>query len=176
MHQIIHKYCADNSELEHILFTHCQQVAQKALQVIEQHPELNADAKFAEEAAMLHDIGVTLCNAPRIHCYGTHEYVEHGYLGANILQKEHLPKHALVAERHTGTGITVEQITERNLPIPLADYRPVSIEEQIICYADKFFSKTKLNTELSVEHIREKLAKFGEASLAQFDHWHKLFG
>lgn len=176
MNQLIKKYCADNHELEHVLLTHCGQVAQKALEIIKKHPELAADADFVYEAAMLHDIGITQCNAPSIFCFGVHEYVEHGYLGAKILRNENLPKHALVAERHTGTGITAEQIIARKLPIPLADYIPISMEEQIICYADKFFSKTKLDTELTVERIKEKLTKFGEESLAKFDYWHQLFG
>ena len=176
MQQLIRKYCGDNHDLEHVLLVHCGQVAEKALKVIKKHPELSANATFTYEAAMLHDIGITQCNAPLIFCFGTHSYIEHGYLGAEILRKENLPKHALVAERHTGTGITAKQISEQNLPIPLADYSPQSIEEQIICYADKFYSKTKLDTELTVERIREKLSKFGEESLARFDRWHELFG
>ena len=90
---------------------------------------------------MLHDIGIFYCNAPNIHCHGTHTYIEHGYLGAELLRNEGFPKHALVAERHTGTGITIEQIIREDLPIPERDYCPQSIEEKIVCYADKFYLK-----------------------------------
>ena len=88
---------------------------------------------------------------------------------------EGLPRHALVAERHTGTGLSLKQIIEQNLPVPHRDMRPVSIEEQIICFADKFFSKTHLGEERDFEQARRKLEKFGEESLNQFDKWGKMF-
>ena len=111
---IIAKYCDGNAELQSVLLTHSRQVADRALAILAEHPEWvesgEVDPVFVEEAAMLHDIGVVLCNAPKIYCMGTHSYIEHGYLGAEILRKEGLPKHAGVAERHTGTGITIEQL------------------------------------------------------------------
>ena len=133
------------------------------------------DPVFVEEAAMLHDIGVVLCDAPKIHCLGTHAYIEHGYLGAEILRQEGLPKHADVAERHTGTGITYEQIIREQLPIPLQDYTPRTLEERLICYADKFFSKTKLNKEKTIEQAILSLSKFGEEGVRRFIHWSEMF-
>jgi uncharacterized protein len=53
--------------------------------------------------------------------------------------------------------------------------QPVSIEEQIICFADKFFSKTKLDREKSVEQARRSLEKFGAEGLVTFDAWCKQF-
>ena len=97
---------------------------------------------------MLHDIGIIYCNAPKIYCNGPHKYIEHGYLGAELLRAEGFPKHALVAERHTGTGITIEQVEREELPIPERDYCPQSLEEKIICYADKFYSKSHLGEEV----------------------------
>lgn len=174
--EIIKRYYVPESELYHILITHSEQVRNKALEVVRRHPELNADAQFIAEAAMLHDIGIFLTNAPGINCKGTHQYIEHGYLGADILRKESLPKHALVCERHTGTGISIENIIENKLPLPQRDLIPISIEEKIICYADKFFSKTKLNQEYSIEKIRHQLSKFGENQTATFMQWHEQFG
>ncbi len=176
MIDLLHSFCEGNDALAHILTVHSTQVAEKALRVLDAHPELGADRAFVYEAAMLHDVGVVQCSAPRIHCFGVHHYVEHGYLGAAVLRELGYTRHALVAERHTGTGITAEQIVSQNLPIPMGDYRPVSIEEQVVCYADKFFSKTKLDTELTVERIRENLARFGDESVAKFDAWHEVFG
>jgi uncharacterized protein len=49
--------------------------------------------------------------------------------------------------------------------------QPVSIEEEIICFADKFFSKTRLKTEKTVEQARRSLEKFGEEGLKKFDAW-----
>jgi len=172
---IIEKYYQPGTELHHILITHSRQVRDKALQVLDIHPGLQADRQFIEEAAMLHDIGIFLCNAPRIHCNGTHHYLQHGYLGAEILIREGYPRHALVCERHTGVGISLQQITERDLPLPHRDMRPVSLEEQIICYADKFYSKTELHTEHSLERIYHSLSHFGSENVQIFREWHQRF-
>ena len=146
---LIDKYYSEFPELRHILVTHSRQVADRALSIVDRHPEWEeqglVDRTFIEEAAMLHDIGIIFCHAPKIYCNGPHKYIEHGYLGAELLRQEGLPKHALVAERHTGTGITIEQVEREELPIPERDYCPQSLEEKIICYADKFYSKSHLS-------------------------------
>jgi uncharacterized protein len=176
---IIDKYCAGNEELKLILLTHSRQVADRALEILATHPQWiesgEVDPIFIEEAAMLHDIGVVMCDAPKIHCLGTHAYIEHGYLGAEILRAEGLPKHADVAERHTGTGITMEQIMRENLPIPLKDYSPRTLEERLICYADKFYSKTKLGQDKPMSKIRLHLWKYGSDTVNRFDEMQVLF-
>lgn len=88
---------------------------------------------------------------------------------------EGFPKHALVCERHTGAGLSLQSILEQNLPVPHREMVPLSLEEQIICFADKFFSKTKLDREKSVEKARNSIAKYGEEGLIRFDHWCELF-
>ncbi len=172
---IIRKYYKPDTALYDTLVFHSTAVRDKALTLAARHPELHIDTAFVAEAAMLHDIGIFETNAPNIFCRGTHAYIEHGYLGAELLRREQLPRHALVCERHTGTGLTIEQIVKRQLPVPLRDMRPVSIEEQLICYADKFFSKTHLDDETPPAVIRAKLAKFGKDSVRQFDAWQRLF-
>lgn len=172
---ILAKYYDTDSRLYHILLKHSQNVANKAIRISLRHPDLKADTGFIAEAAMLHDIGIFLTDSPLIECYGTHKYIEHGYLGADILRTEGLPRHALVCERHTGTGLRLEDILAQNLPLPHRDMLPESIEEQIICYADKFFSKSKPDIELPVDKIRKSLAKFGSGVLARFDQWNSRF-
>lgn len=174
MHSILQKYCKDEKQL-HILVTHSRAVADKALEIARRHPELGADEAFIEEAAMLHDIGIVGVNAPAIACIGTEPYICHGILGAEMLRAEGMERHALVCERHTGTGLTLQQIVEQQLPLPHRDMQPQSIEEQIICFADKFFSKTRLDTEKSVEQARRSLEKFGEEGLVKFDAWCERF-
>jgi len=175
-YEIIERYYSRGSELYFLLIKHSEQVRDKALEVAKVHPELGLDSEFVAEAAMLHDIGIFLCNAPRIHCHGECEYIEHGYLGADILRKEGYHKHALVCERHTGTGISLEKIVERGLPLPHRDMLPVSMEEQVICYADKFYSKSELHTTHRIERIRLHLRHFGEENVDTFDRWHRMFG
>lgn len=171
---LIEKYCREDA-LRHILLTHSRAVADKALAIALSHPELHADEVFIEEAALLHDIGIVQVNAPAIACHGTEPYICHGILGAEILRSEGWRRHALVCERHTGTGLTLQQIVEQGLPLPHRDMQPVSIEEQIICFADKFFSKTRLETEKTVEQARRSLEKFGAEGLGKFDTWCEMF-
>ena len=173
--RVIDKYYSDNPPLKDLLILHSRLVADKALKIVDAHPELGADRQFVEEAAMLHDIGIFLTDAAPIHCFGKYHYLCHGYLGADLLRKENLPRHALVAERHTGTGLTLKQIMERNLPVPHREMVPLSMEEKIVCFADKFFSKTRPEEEKTVEQAEHSLARFGEEGVLVFRDWCMLF-
>lgn len=173
--KIIDKYYSGDGDLRTILIIHSQSVARKALQIVSLHPELNLDREFIEEAAMLHDIGIIKTDAPGIKCFGTEPYICHGILGAEMLRPEGLPRHARVCERHTGAGLSLNEIVSQNLPLPHQDFLPETLEEQVICYADKFFSKTHLDREKSVEKAEKSIAKFGEEGLARFKQWEKMF-
>lgn len=172
---VIDKYYSDNPPLKSLLLLHSTLVARKALAIVDSHPELGADRGFVEEAAMLHDIGIFLTDAAPIHCFGKFHYLCHGYLGADLLRGEGLPRHALVAERHTGTGLTLKEIIRRDLPLPHRDMVPVSIEEKIVCFADKFFSKTRPEEEKTVEQAENSLAKFGQEGVEIFSGWCRMF-
>ena len=174
-YSIIDKYYPEDNELKHILVTHSRSVADKALYMARRHPELNLDLQFIEEAALLHDIGIFRTDAAGIHCYGNRPYICHGTIGADLVRAEGYPRHALVCERHTGAGLSLQQIVSEHLPIPHRELVPVTPEEQIICFADKFFSKTHLDREKTVEKARHSLEKYGEEGLKRFDAWTKLF-
>lgn len=139
---LIDKYYPEDNELKHILLKHSRSVADKALAMARKHPELNLDLQFIEEAAMLHDIGIFQTDAEGICCFGKYPYICHGYLGAELVRKEGFPKHALVCERHTGAGLSLQNIIQQDLPVPHREMTPVSLEEQIICFADKFFQSS----------------------------------
>lgn len=168
---LIHKYYADNKPLEDLLLLHSRCVRDKALEVVDNHPELGADRQFVEDAAMLHDIGIFRTNAPGIYCFGTEPYICHGLLGGRLLREEGLDSFARVAERHTGTGLTRETIMRQNLPLPDVDFSPVTVEEQIVCYADKFYSKSHPERCKSLEQVRDMLARFPDANLDRWDEW-----
>lgn len=172
---IIDKYYSHTPELKEVLIVHSEQVCRRALKIVDAHPEFNADRQFVEEAAMLHDIGIIFCNAPKIHCHGNHSYIEHGHLGAELLRKEGFALHAGVAERHTGSGITLDQVIRDNLPLPLRDYCPQTLEEEIICYADKFYSKSHLGEELPYDKVRYNIWRYGYEAVQRFDDWRKRF-
>ncbi len=172
---IISKYYKKDSDLYNLLISHSSDVARKSVEIATRHPELKANIEFLEEAAMLHDIGIFLTDAPLIGCNGIFDYVCHGYLGREILEFNGLPEHGLVCERHTGTGIALNEILKQNLPLPHRDMLPISIEEQIICFADCFFSKTRIGEEKSVDDVRKGLSKFGQSSVDKFDDWCQRF-
>ena len=172
---LIDKYYPEDNELRHILINHSQSVARKALQIVSSHPELHLDAQFVEEAAMLHDLGIFRTDAPGIQCFGSEPYICHGRLGAEILRKEGYERHARVCERHTGAGITCKEIIAQGLPLPHQNFLPETLEEKVICYADKFFSKTHLDREKSIEKAEKSLAKFGEDGVMRFREWERMF-
>lgn len=175
--ELLIKYCGCNRELHSLLTAHSEAVMRKALAIAARHPELVIDTEFTAEAAMLHDIGVVRCDAPSIHCLGSEPYLRHGIIGAAILRGEGLERHARVAERHTGAGITRSEIAEHGLPLPPGDYLPETIEEKLICYADKFYSKSRQpDDEKSLEKIRAQMAAYCAETLARFDAMHAIFG
>lgn len=173
--ELIDTYYSEDNERKHILLVHSRLVAEKALRIADCHPELNLDKDFLYEAGMLHDIGIFLTDAPGIFCFGDQPYICHGYLGADLMRREGYPHHALVCERHTGAGLSLDDIIAQNLPVPHRDMLPVSMEEQVICFADKFYSKTHLEREKTVEKARKSLSYFGDAGLKRFDHWCEQF-
>ena len=158
---IINKYYPENDELRQLLVKHSRQVADRCLQIAKKHKELPVDVQCLEEAAMLHDIGICRCDAPSIHCHGTEPYIRHGVLGGEMLRQEGFERHARVCERHTGTG--------------LPGYEPETLEEQIVCYADKFYSKSAPDHVRSVLETAQSLEKFGHEGVKKFLAWSERF-
>ena len=86
-YEIIDKYYPENTQQRQILVIHSLAVSGKAMKMLDAHPELRLNRSFVKEAALLHDIGIFQTDAPTIQCFGTHPYIAHGYLGAEILRK-----------------------------------------------------------------------------------------
>ena len=172
---IIDKYYNEDNQLRYIFMTHSRLVTKRALKICDLHPEQNLNRRFVEEAAMLHDIGIIKCNAPGIYCFGSEPYLIHGRVGAEMMRAEGYPDHARVCERHTGAGIGKEEIKRLELPLPYEDFLPETMEEKVICYADKFYSKTHPEVEKSISEAEKSLAKFGEDGLKRFKEWKMMF-
>ncbi len=172
---IIEKYYPEDNELRRLLVRHSRDVADKCLAIADRHPELNLDRELLEAGAMLHDIGVFMTNAPGIHCHGTEPYIRHGIIGGELLRKDGHPALARVCERHTGTGLTRKNIYELSLPLPDEDFIPETIEEQVICYADKFFSKANPDRRRDVDQTARSLQKFGNDNVVKFRRWAEMF-
>ena len=152
-------------------------MADKARKAAENVSALKPDLEFIEAAAMLHDIGIFLTNTPQFDCFGERPYICHGILGSELLKEKGHFGLALVCERHVGVGISIEDIRRHHLPLPERDMIPVSIEEQIICYADKFFSKNGNGrpAEKSIPEIIGKLNRYGPEKVRRFESWVKKF-
>lgn len=183
--KIINSIYPEAGQLRDILLTHSRCVAEYACEIAARHSELDIDKDFVYTAAMLHDIGIIKCDADGIQCFGAEPYIRHGILGAQMLREnaaqwgmtaDEIEPFARVCERHTGTGLTRQQIEKRNLPLPHTDLVPETIEEQVICYADKFFSKTRPEERKSLERTLRSLEKFGEEGVRTFMKWHEVFG
>lgn len=173
--KIIDKYYPAGSRLRDIYMKHCRQVADLALQIAEDN-HLPLDPAEIEAAAMLHDIGICLTDAPGIDCFGSEPYLRHGLLGGQLLRSEGVPEiYARVAMRHTGAGLTADDVERFALPLPPGDYMPETLLEKLICYADKFYSKSGDMQRKSLDRVRRSMEKFGGDTPARFEALHRLF-
>ena len=177
---IIERYYTPGNDDYRVLVLHSRQVADLAVALSQRLIDRGVpiDIEFVEESAMLHDIGMCRTDAPGIHCHGTEPYILHGILGRRMLDSMGLYRHGRVCERHTGAGITAAEIIDQHLPIvPPRDLLPESLEEKAVCYADKFFSKSRPEEPAkTLERARQSLAKFGGDTLQRFDELTAIFG
>jgi len=175
--KIIHKYIPPNSKIYPIYITHCHMVTQKSLKIARRLELNESSMRFIEEAAMLHDIGIIKTDTPDLHCVGKLPYLCHGPEGRAILEAEGYPKHALVAERHIGVGLRVVDIIADKSPLPHRDMTPQCVEEEIISYADLFYSKgkKKLWKAKSIDKVRRTVTKWGAHQLSVLEDWIERF-
>jgi len=176
--KIINKHYPEGSLARNIYLPHCQAVTSLALKITRANPSLKADEELIIFGGMLHDIGIFYTDAPEIGCFGKLPYLAHGYMGRALLEVEGLPQIAPVCERHIGVGITIEDIEGRGLQLPVRDMTPQSVEEKIICYADKFYSKSAENLLLpkSMEKVKKSISKHGEEKWKIFEEMMHMFG
>jgi uncharacterized protein (TIGR00295 family) len=84
-----------------------------------------------EAGALLHDIGRSQT-----------QLVNHGYVGAQILEKEGVDGVVLeIVRRHVGAGISAEEAAA--LGFPPGDYIPRTLEQKIVCFSDKLLDGDK---------------------------------
>ncbi len=181
---IIRYFYKEDDDLRHLLLTHSRQVRDRALSIANQpeNAELHLNLQRIADGAMLHDIGIVRCDAPTILCRGTEPYIRHGVVGGEMLRayaEEHPEFHPdpyiRICERHTGAGITAAEVKAQQLPIEERDYLPETLEEQLICLADKFFSKSHPDDVRDVARARHSLEKFGTETLRRFDEMCRTF-
>lgn len=175
--KIIDRYYPAGTRLRDIYMRHCRQVADLALEIARRR-KLAVDPDEVEAAAMLHDIGIVMTDAPGIDCHGSEPYIRHGMTGADMLRREGAPEiFARVAERHTGAGITADDIAAMKLPLPTDRcLMPETLLERLVCYADKFYSKSGDMQRKSLERVRASMARHSASTAERFEKLHAEFG
>ncbi|MFX1322919.1 MAG: HD domain-containing protein [Promethearchaeota archaeon] len=126
---------------------HSEKVAEKALEIAEKITKTNVDKNLIEIGALLHDIGRTK----------THGF-RHALIGGKILRERGFSiKLARICETHILGGLDKEDA--KRVGLPEKDYLPKTLEEKIICLADKQMAGTREVT------IKER-----------FDRWFQKYG
>ena len=131
------------------IVNHVLAVSRKAIKIATQITTLPVNLKLVRIGAILHDIG-------RVR---SHDY-DHAVLGGQIIRKElnFSNQLAKIAETHILGGISKEEAIEFGLPE--RDYLPETIEEKIVCLADKYFIGVK---RVSIEQrFRNWFTRYGE--------------
>jgi uncharacterized protein len=116
------------------VIAHCKAVSGLAVKFANSCKQrgLKVDVELVEVGALLHDIGRSK----------THT-VNHGIVGVEIAQSLNLPQSIIsIIERHVGGGITANEAEK--LGWPVKNYLPTTLEEKIICYADKLIEGRKV--------------------------------
>lgn len=171
----LHEKHAPSPEAFELVYTHCEIVCDIAEQLLScSAPGLNAE--LVRAGSLLHDIGV-------YRLYDTDgqldhsRYVQHGLLGHELLSGEGLPEIiARFCSRHTGVGLSCDDVRNQGLPLPVADYLAESGEELLVMYADKFHSKTEPPVFVAAASYAESIRRFGEEKGAVFEAMHERFG
>jgi uncharacterized protein len=164
----------NDKEILFFLIPHIKSVADLAVKIAK---EQKADVDFVHRASLLHDIAILMTNVPKIHCKGSAPYIQHGILGKKLLEEHGYIREASVAQTHIGVGISANHIIKNKLPLPPIDMIPATLEEEIISYADLFFSKRPktLTIPKTIEEVIHDVKRYGDDSYEIFEKWHKKF-
>lgn len=130
---------------------HSLKVAEKALELAYQIKKAEVNLDLVEIGALLHDIGRAK----------THGF-KHAIIGGEILRDRGYPSSlSRICETHILGGLDKEDA--RLLNLPEREYLPVSIEEKIICLADKLTAGSK---EVTIDQRFQKwFTKYGKTKI-----------
>ena len=134
------------------------------------------DAGLVRAGCLLHDVGVyrLFDEAGVLDSAG---YMRHGVLGYELLAEAGYSEAICrFASRHTGVGITREDVIRQELPLPPADYVAQTPEEALVMYADKFHTKATPPSFLSADFYAAYVRRFGAEKVAAFDELRHRFG
>ncbi len=171
----LHEKHAPTPEAFDLVYPHCLIVCGIAEQL---HARSGADLdiELVRAGSLLHDVGVYRLydeTGKLDHA----DYIRHGVLGHGLLLEEGFPEEICrFASRHTGVGLTREDVLRQELPLPPADYVAETGEETLVMYADKFHTKTAPPAFLTADAYAASLRRFGEDKVAAFKSMRSIFG
>ena len=107
MDAIFLSFYPEETPLRALLWRHSVCVRDKALWLIRETGwrRYGLDPQRVERAALLHDIGVSRCHAPGIHCMGSEPYLRHGMIGGELL-RAYGSAHHLDLEEYAGEYVS----------------------------------------------------------------------
>lgn len=136
---------------------HCKTVARQAAVFSElvSSRGMVVDRELVTIGALLHDIGRSRTHEPG-----------HGFVGGRLLRDIGVDERiARIAERHVGAGIPAGEA--KSLGLPERDFIPETIEEKIVCYADKVAFGTRIGTAREVVAQLEEQLGAGHPAIAR---------
>lgn len=171
----LHEKWAPSRAAFEVVYTHCVIVCEIAEQIIEV-AGLEVDVELVRAGCLLHDVGVY-----RLYDMSgllDHKgYVRHGVLGHELLRGEGFPEEICrFCSRHTGMGLTRDDVARQGLPVPAGDYVAETGEERLVMYADKFHSKTSPPSFVSAESYAGHVRRYGEDKAAMFKTMRVVYG
>lgn len=174
---VLHKKRAPTPEALDLVYTHCEIVCDIAEQIYSRSSaSAEIDIDLVRAGSLLHDIGVYELYDDSGHLDGPN-YILHGVLGYELLQREGLPEVICrFASHHTGVGISADDVRAQRLRLPPADYLAETAEERLVMYADKFHSKKTPPVFLTASAYANSVRRFGEDKVRAFQAMRATFG
>jgi uncharacterized protein len=166
----MHRQAAPTREAFESVWTHCRIVEAVAAQLVRSLVHEEFDFDLVRAGCLLHDVGVYRLKPDD-------SYVRHGLLGDELLGELGLPDVLRrFCSRHTGVGITADDVRRQGLPIPVADYLAETPEERLVMYADKFHSKSTPPAFVTSDTFVAGVRRFGADKPARFAALTREFG
>lgn len=174
----LHSKYAPNQKVLDLVYTHCVVVNEIAQGCAGNIPE-KINEEILKNACLLHDIGTYILFDDDGKVSNGRMYPQHAILGAKILADEGLDEEVWRAvETHVLMGLSRAEIAGEQSdivwPLPARDYFPLTIEAELLCYADRFHSKRPVFNDF--ETFLKRLKKSLPLQADKFERESKRFG
>ncbi len=145
----------DKYKLQENVRRHCIKVMEVSMKIAEKLKDrYDIDTEALKIGALLHDIGRSFTHG-----------IDHFVYTGEILRKEGLSERIVrIAERHFSCGITKEEAKKLGIDVD-RDFVPETIEEKIVCMADKLVKDCEETTfDDFMKRLHKLKRKFPETS------------